>query len=107
MVKETPKPHGPADKFARRPRHLMDPYINLTEGQRDPETSWTPIYKFEGGSRRPRNVMGPYIHLAGDAETSWTRIKFAGGSRKLRNLMNPYLHFQEDPGDPETSWIRI
>ena len=85
----------------------MDPYIDLTEGQRDPETSWTPINKFEGGSRRPRNVMGPYINLAGDAETSWTRIKFAGGSRKLRNLMNPYLHFQEGPGDPETSWIRI
>ena len=60
ICKETPTPHGPVYKF--------------DGGQTDPETSWTPMYKFEGGSRRPRNVMGPYIHLAGDAETSWTRI---------------------------------
>ena len=79
----------------------MDPYINLTEGQRDPETSWTPIYKFEGGS-----VMGPYIHLTGDAKTSLTRKSictkvretakphgpvdtFEGGPRRPRNLMDP------------------
>ena len=95
ICKETPTPHGPVYKFdggSKRPRNLMDPQK----------------YIFEGGSRRPRNVMGPYIHLAGDAETSWTRIyKFAGGSRRLRNLMNPYIHLQEGPGDPETSWIRI
>ena len=91
-VKETAKLHGPVDTFeggSRRPRNLMDPYINLQEGQGDCETSWTrryicrrvketakphgPVYKFAGGSRRLRNFMEPYISLKGDLETSWTR----------------------------------
>ena len=42
-IKDTPKLHGPVYKFEMRPRIFMDSYINMKEGQRDPETEWTRI----------------------------------------------------------------
>ena len=78
QVKETPKPQGPAPKFeggSRRPRSLMDPNINLKEGQETPKPDGT-AHKFEGGSKRPGNLMDPYIHEKEgqkDPETSWAR----------------------------------
>ena len=37
----TPKTHGAVDNFEGVLRNLIDPKINLKEGQRGPEASWT------------------------------------------------------------------
>ena len=64
----------------------MDPYINLKEGQGDPESSWARIYILKEIPKPP----GPVD-------------KFTGGSRRLRNLMDPQINLREGPGDPDTS----
>ena len=60
----------------RSARHLMNPYINLKEG--------------EG---RPGDLVDPYINLK-------------GGSKRRRNLIGPYINWKEGQGDHETSRIR-
>ena len=60
----------------RSARHLMNPYINLQEG--------------EG---RPGDLVDPYINLK-------------GGSKRRRNLIGPYINWKEGQGDHETSRIR-
>ena len=60
----------------RSARHLMNPYINLKEG--------------EG---RPGDLVDPYINLK-------------GGSKRRRNLIGPYINWKEGQGDHGTSRIR-